>query len=107
MHLQSRLQLLGKDFECLGEVRGLGLFLGIEFVRPPNDLTKLPEPHPELAKFLVHYLMERRIIVSLDGPDENVIKLKPPLVFSKADADFLVQELEGGLRCAKAEKLFL
>lgn len=103
-YLQSRLQSLGKSCECVGEVRGLGLFLGIEFVRPTSDPTSLPEPYPELAKFLVDHLMERRIIVSQDGPDENVIKLKPPLVFSKEDADALVQGLEGGLRCASTEK---
>jgi 4-aminobutyrate aminotransferase-like enzyme len=103
-HLQAGLQALSEKCECIGEVRGLGLFLGIEFVRPTSDLTALPDPYPELAKFLVDYLMERRILVSQDGPDENVIKLKPPLVFSKEDADTLVRELESGLRCASKEK---
>jgi 4-aminobutyrate aminotransferase-like enzyme len=69
-------------YAFIGDVRGLGLFQGIEFIKknsPVND----PIPHPELTKFLVDYMRYENVVVSRDGPAENVIKIKPPLVFSK------------------------
>jgi ethanolamine-phosphate phospho-lyase len=105
-YLQTRLQALSESYPCIGEVRGVGLFQGIEFVYPPSHPAEAPRPHSALAKFLVDALMERRIIVSQDGPDENVIKLKPPLVFSRENVDTLVGELDSGLQRAKDLRLY-
>jgi ethanolamine-phosphate phospho-lyase len=48
----------------------------------------------KLSAFYFHFrLKDRHIIVSLDGPDENVLKLKPPMCFSRSDAEFLLSNL--------------
>ncbi len=73
----------------IGDVRGSGLFLGIELVR---DRTTL-EPADTEASYLINRLREHGILAGTDGPHHNVIKLRPPLVFTKADADFFVATL--------------
>eukprot|EP00428_Durinskia_dybowskii_P062451 CAMPEP_0170378946 /NCGR_PEP_ID=MMETSP0117_2-20130122/13078_1 /TAXON_ID=400756 /ORGANISM="Durinskia baltica, Strain CSIRO CS-38" /LENGTH=527 /DNA_ID=CAMNT_0010634347 /DNA_START=118 /DNA_END=1701 /DNA_ORIENTATION=+ len=97
-YLTERLTPLIAKYDWVGDVRGSGLFQGIEFVRTKKaeDL----QPHPDLTKFLVDYLRYQRIIVSRDGPDGNVIKVKPPLVFSKENVDTLVTGLDQALECA-------
>ena len=74
----------------IGDARGRGLFTGIEFVREGDDL----EPAADLADAAVQRMRDRGILLSTDGPDHNVIKMKPPLVFSEADADLLVSNLD-------------
>jgi 4-aminobutyrate aminotransferase-like enzyme len=83
----------------MGSVRGQGLFLGIELV----SSAKLPLQIQ--AKYLVNRMKQNGILMSTDGPDNNVIKIKPPLVFSKEDADFLIQALTRVLEedCMKIE----
>ena len=74
----------------IGDVRGLGLFIGIELVR--DRATR--EPDGDLATELVNRAVERGVLLSTDGADHNVIKIKPPLVFSAADADRLVETVD-------------
>lgn len=88
-YLKSGLIELKKAFSLIGDVRGLGLFLGVELVRDP--LTLLPAT--EESAYIVERMRERGVLVSPDGPYRNVIKIKPPLVFTRADADFLVDNL--------------
>lgn len=88
-HLRRGLELLGKNHAIIGDVRGRGLFLGIELVRDQMTL----EPAAREASYLVDRLRDRRILTSTDGPLQNVIKIKPPLVFTAADADFLVDQI--------------
>ena len=77
----------------IGDVRGAGLFLGFELVRDRDTR----EPDAELATDLVNVAAERGILLSTDGPDHNVIKIKPPMVFSAADADRLVETIDSVL----------
>jgi 4-aminobutyrate aminotransferase-like enzyme/murein DD-endopeptidase MepM/ murein hydrolase activator NlpD len=74
----------------VGDVRGRGLYLGVELV---SDRTTR-EPATALATRVKERLREHRILLSTDGPDENVLKIKPPLVFGEADADRLVETLD-------------
>ena len=92
-HLLERLAELKARHSLIGDVRGLGLFLGVELVRDHDRL----EPAAEEATFLVNRMRERGILLSTDGPLENVIKMKPPLVFSRANADRLVDQLDASL----------
>lgn len=103
-YLTERLTPLVAKYDWVGEVRGVGLFQGIEIVHTKD--TQDLQPYPELTKFLVDYLRYQHIIVSRDGPDENVIKIKPPLVFSKENVDTLVNGLEKGLECATKLGIF-
>ena len=88
--LKAGLGALAVTHEVVGDVRGRGLFLGIEFVRDRQSL----EPAADVASYAVARLKERGILLSTDGPHDNVIKIKPPMPFSGADADRLVRELD-------------
>lgn len=88
--IRSELDTLMKVHSCIGDVRGRGLFLGIEFVENSETL----DPAPQKAQYVVEYLKKRGILLSYDGPDHNVIKIKPPMSFSESDAETLISELD-------------
>ena len=93
-YLKSGLQALKEKHSLIGDVRGLGLFIGVEFVK--NRTTLTPASHE--ASYIVERMKERGILLSTDGPHHNVIKIKPPMVFTKEDADWLIQNLDIVLR---------
>lgn len=74
----------------IGDVRGVGLFVGVELVRDRVGLV----PAGEEARFIANQMRQRGILISTDGPFHNVLKLKPPLVFSQADADLVITHLD-------------
>ncbi len=88
-YLLDGLRQLQQKHPLIGDVRGLGLFLGIEFVRDRGTL----EPADAVAAQIVELMKERGVLLSTDGPFHNVIKIKPPLVFSEKDADVLLTNL--------------
>ena len=90
---KAGLAALTERHPILGDVRGLGLFLGIELVRDRRTL----EPAPEQAAYVVERMREQGVLLSTDGPLHNVIKMKPPLVFSAEDAERVVRLLDGVL----------
>lgn len=90
---QAGLRELAVSHPIIGDVRGLGLFIGAELVRDPDTL----EPATAEASALVNAMRERGILLSTDGPYDNVIKIKPPLVFTTEDADRVVSELDAVL----------
>ncbi len=87
------LEALKEKHPLIGDVRGLGLFIGIELVRDPDTL----EPAVQEASKIVERMMAHGILLSIDGPLHNVLKLKPPIVFNREDADFLVGTLDNVL----------
>jgi 4-aminobutyrate aminotransferase-like enzyme len=90
-YLKSKFLSLKERLSIIGDVRGCGLFLGVELIRDPQ--TK--EPAPEETSFLCTILKEKYyILTSIDGPHDNVIVIKPPLVFSKSDADEFIHSFE-------------
>ena len=90
-HLLAALSALQTRHQCIGQVRGAGLFIGVEFVADRD--TK--RPAPRLTKHLVETLKnEHRILTSFDGPGRNVLRLKPPLCFTAANADQLVAAID-------------
>ncbi len=88
-HWLAGLRELMTHHELIGDLRGSGLFLGIELVRDHATL----EPADTEASYVVNRLREHGILAGTDGPYHNVIKLRPPLVFTKTDADFFVATL--------------
>jgi 4-aminobutyrate aminotransferase-like enzyme/Ser/Thr protein kinase RdoA (MazF antagonist) len=88
--LKSGLEQLRDRHALIGDVRGLGLFLGIELVRDRRTL----EPAAAEAAYLIERMKDHGVLVSTDGPLHNVIKIKPPLVFSESDADFFLSTLD-------------
>ena len=89
-YLIVRLKSLKEKHALVGDVRGSGLFLGLDLV--VNRETR--EPAPQQASYIVNRLRERGILAGTDGPHHNVIKLRPPLMFSQADADLFIATLE-------------
>jgi 4-aminobutyrate aminotransferase-like enzyme len=88
-HLIAGVRGLQERHALVGDVRGSGLFLGVDFVRDPATR----EPAPDEASYIVNRLRDLGILTGTDGPHHNVIKLRPPLVFSEAHADLLVSTL--------------
>ena len=80
---------LKNRYEIIGDIRGKGLFLGIELVKNRSSL----EPAPKEAKMLVEGMLSKNILLSIDGPRKNVIKIKPPMVISKEDVDRTIKSL--------------
>ena len=87
------LRELASRHPSIGDVRGLGLFIGIELVRD----RETREPAPEETSQAVNRMKDGGILLSIDGPHHNVIKIKPPMVFGKSDAERVCRELDGAL----------
>jgi 4-aminobutyrate aminotransferase-like enzyme len=77
-------------YEVVGDVRGAGLFLGVELVWDRETLA----PAADAASFVVNRMREQGILVGTDGPHHNVIKIRPPMPFSAEDADRLVDTMD-------------
>ena len=90
----NRLRELQVNHRFIGDVRGCGLFLGIEFVEEDSDLL----PNPRIARYVAERMRDHRILLSTDGPDHNVIKIKPPMVFTKSNVDQVVDSISEILR---------
>jgi 4-aminobutyrate aminotransferase-like enzyme/aminoglycoside phosphotransferase (APT) family kinase protein len=89
-YFMDALRKLGEKHRLIGDVRGLGLFIGVELVRDRQTL----EPAGTEASAIIERMKSRGVLLSTDGPFHNVLKIKPPIVFSKADADLVVSELD-------------
>jgi len=74
----------------IGDVRGLGLFIGIELVQERQALA----PAVAEAAYIVERMKEQGILLSIDGPLHNVLKLKPPIVFDEENGRMLVETLD-------------
>ena len=92
-YLLNEFNKLKYKYNKLGDIRGHGYFLGLELVNDGDEL----EPATALASNIVNDLRENAVLFSTDGPDENVLKFKPPMVLSKTDADFLIQKVDASL----------
>jgi 4-aminobutyrate aminotransferase-like enzyme len=92
-HFLAVLRRLQERHRAIGDVRGRGLFLGIDLV--VDRTTK--EPATELASNVANTLRDSGVLVSTDGPHDNVIKIKPPMPFTAADADVVCTELDAAL----------
>ncbi len=83
-YLKTELKALSLEFPIIGDVRGQGLFLGIELVD-----AKL-NPLANQTDYLANRMKDHGILMSTDGPDHNVLKIKPPIVFTKDNAEELL-----------------
>lgn len=92
-YLMDELRRLQDRHPSIGDVRGSGLFLGIEFVT--DRASQAPDPATTAA--VVASAKEDGVLLSIDGPHHNVIKVKPPLVFSLEDANRLVRAVDQAL----------
>jgi 4-aminobutyrate aminotransferase-like enzyme/Ser/Thr protein kinase RdoA (MazF antagonist) len=92
-HLVGRLRAIAERHQIVGDVRGSGLFLGVELVKDRATL----EPARSEAEYVVNRLREEGILLGTDGPFHNVLKIRPPMPFDVSDADALAFALDGVL----------
>ena len=85
----SLFKALQKKYNCIGDVRGSGLFIGVEIVKD-NSIQQ----DYQLAKYIKNELRNKHILVSTDGPFDSVIKTKPPLCFTKENAKTVVDAID-------------
>jgi 4-aminobutyrate aminotransferase-like enzyme len=88
-HLVDGLWRLAEVHECIGDVRGTGLFLAVELVTERETKT----PATGLAASVVNRLRERGVLTGSIGPHSNILKLRSPLVLSRDDADYFLDIL--------------
>lgn len=82
--LKDELKKMAQEFPIIGDVRGQGLFLGVELVdRQMNPLAAQTD-------YLANRMKDHGILMSTDGPDHNVLKIKPPIVFTLENAKDLL-----------------
>lgn len=89
-YLKDGLAHLAARHAMIGDIRGLGLCLGVELVRDRETL----QPAAEATQAIGAALQEGGILVGIEGPHRNVLSLTPPLVISAADCDFFLQTLD-------------
>lgn len=87
--LKAGLYQLQSRFPLVGDVRGHGLFLGAELVEDQQTL----EPAGAQAEYVKNRLRSKRVLVGLEGPHDNVLKIRPPMTFDEAAADHLLAAL--------------
>ena len=89
-HLLGRLNELAERHPLIGDVRGMGLMLGVEFVR--DRVTKAPASS-ETAE-IVERAKQRGVLLGKGGLDGNTLRIKPPMCINRDDADYLVDTLD-------------
>jgi 4-aminobutyrate aminotransferase-like enzyme/Ser/Thr protein kinase RdoA (MazF antagonist)/murein DD-endopeptidase MepM/ murein hydrolase activator NlpD len=92
-HLRRGLEALAERHQLIGDVRGRGLYLGVELVRD----RERRDPARAEAAAVVEGVKRRGVLLSTDGPDANVLKIKPPLAVSREDCDRFRAALDSAL----------
>jgi 4-aminobutyrate aminotransferase-like enzyme len=77
---------LATRHECIGDIRGTGLFLAVDLVTDRESR----EPATDLASKVVNGLRERGVLTGSIGPHDNILKLRPPMVLSRENADYFL-----------------
>jgi len=89
-HLLEGLWHFEEQYALVGDVRGSGLFLGVELVLSPESR----EPAAQEAIFIANRMADLGVLLGTDDPDHNVIKIRPPMPFNKQNADSLLYAME-------------
>lgn len=92
-HLIDGLWQLAERHTAIGDIRGSGLFIAVEFVNDGDDRV----PATQLTKKLVNDLRARGMLTGAIGPHSNVLKLRPPMTLQKEHADLLLNAMSGAL----------
>jgi 4-aminobutyrate aminotransferase-like enzyme/Ser/Thr protein kinase RdoA (MazF antagonist) len=92
-YLLDAIRPLAGRHEIIGDVRGSGLFLGVELVRD----RETREPAGDEASFVANRMREKGVLLGTDGPHHNVVKIRPPMPFGVEDAELLVEALDASL----------
>ena len=82
---------LKEKFQFIGDVRGMGLFIGIEIIEKDGAES------PDICEYIKNKMRENRVLLGSDGPKDNVIKIRPPLSIDLEDAQMLLETFSGVL----------
>ncbi len=88
-YMRAGLRALADRYEAIGDVRGDGLFTGLELVETRDEKA----PASALTTRIVNGLRARRVLISATGPGANILKIRPPLVFTRAHADIFLAQM--------------
>ena len=88
--LLNGLRKLQKKHACIGDVRGIGLFVGVELVTDRESRTAATE----IAAFVSDRMREHRILLGREGPMDNILKIRPPLTVQTDDIDMIISTLD-------------
>lgn len=100
-YFQAKLKQLQQQHDIIGDVRGLGLFIGVELVTNSTDKS----PATKLAQWFTEYFKQHGILLTTEGPFHNIFKIKPPLAISTQDIDYFLKIFQQGLTTPSAQKL--
>ena len=89
-YLRQHLEVLADRHSIIGNVRGLGLFQGIELVEDRGTR----QPATEIARDIPDRMRQEGILIGLSGRLGNVLKIRPPLVFTQEQVDLLIETLD-------------
>jgi 4-aminobutyrate aminotransferase-like enzyme len=84
--LLDGLRQLQSKHSVIGDVRGFGLFIGVELVKDPDT----QEPSTDIASYLINRMREHRILMGSEGPHHNILKIRPPLTIEADDVDMIL-----------------
>lgn len=87
--LLDGLRGLQAEFDVIGDVRGMGLFIGVELIRDPDTLA----PGTGIADYIKNRMRDARILIGSEGPHDNVLKIRPPLSFDEEGGEMILHVL--------------
>ncbi|MCG7596773.1 aspartate aminotransferase family protein [Mycobacterium sp. PSTR-4-N] len=88
-YIAAEIATMAAAYEQIAEVRGAGLFVGVDIVADRESHT----PDGDATLRVVNHMRRRRVLISASGPRGSVLKVRPPLPFSMSDADRLLENL--------------
>jgi len=89
-YVKEGLKKLESKYELIGDVRGCGLFFGVELVQDRE--TKIPATAE--ARRFINLMKEQGVLISRIGMQDNILKMRPPICFSRDNADLLLENLD-------------
>jgi 4-aminobutyrate aminotransferase-like enzyme len=93
-HLKAGVAKLAEEHDAIGDIRGSGFFIGLDLVTDRKTMN----PATALTKSLIEAMKERHVLSGAIGPDMNILKIRPPMVFTRDHADLLLETLGASLR---------
>ena len=88
--LQDGLRGLMKKHDVIGDVRGIGLFIGVDLVKDQDTC----EPATEIADYVLNRMRQERILMGTEGPHDNILKVRPPLTIEAEDIGMILAKLD-------------
>ena len=88
--LIERLHSMQEKYEIVGDVRGCGLFIGLDLVMNPQTR----EPGTALADYVKNRMCEHRILMGSEGPYDNILKIRPPMTIEAEDIDYILEVMD-------------